>query len=130
MLRAPLDSSGLRIEVRGTVQGVGFRPWVYRLARELGVAGRVCNHAGGVTIEAFAGTDVLEALVARLQLEAPPPARVRELTTAPLDGPARNDFVIDASATGGAPALSIPPDLATCPACLAEVVDVQDRRAR
>src|SRR5689334_21875703 len=125
--------TGLRIEIRGTVQGVGFRPWVYRLARELGVVGRVLNHAGGVTIDAFAGADVLDALIARLQAEAPPPARVRELTTAPLavsvEGPARNDFVIEHSATGGPRALSIPPDLATCPACLAEVDDVMNRRA-
>ncbi|HVV82465.1 MAG TPA: carbamoyltransferase HypF [Kofleriaceae bacterium] len=120
---------GLRIEVRGTVQGVGFRPWVYRLARELGVVGRVRNHAGGVTIDAFAGADILEALVARLQAEAPAPARVREVTTAPLEGPPRNDFVIEHSATAGARALSIPPDLATCPACLAEVDDPANRRA-
>ena len=46
--------TGRRIEIRGTVQGVGFRPWVYRIARELGVAGRVHNHARGVTVEAFA----------------------------------------------------------------------------
>src|SRR5262245_27511911 len=57
---------GVHIEIRGTVQGVGFRPWVYRVAHELGVTGRVRNHARGVTIEAFGGEHVLERLVTRI----------------------------------------------------------------
>ena len=61
------DAAGLRIEVRGTVQGVGFRPWVYRVAHEVGVGGRVRNHARGVTVEAFGGPAALAALVARLR---------------------------------------------------------------
>ena len=96
MPRAPLDSElrsarrrvpvdpgteavGLRIEVRGTVQGVGFRPWVYRVAHEVGVGGRVRNHARGVTVEAFGGPAALTALVARLR-EPPAPEHVRELS--------------------------------------------------
>ena len=57
---------GRRIEVRGTVQGVGFRPWVYRLAREEGISGRVRNDARGVTIEAFGSPEALEAFLRRL----------------------------------------------------------------
>ncbi|MCB9563953.1 MAG: carbamoyltransferase HypF [Kofleriaceae bacterium] len=119
--------SGRRIEIRGTVQGVGFRPWVYRLAHELGVAGRVRNHARGVTVEAFGGDAVLDDLVARLR-DAPAPAHVRALSSAPIPGEEVDDFVIDHSAAGGDRALSIPPDLATCPACLAELADPADRR--
>jgi hydrogenase maturation protein HypF len=120
-------TAGLRIEIRGTVQGVGFRPWVYRIAHELGVAGRVHNHARGVTVEAFGGEPTLEALVARLR-EPPLPARVRELTAEPIPAEPANDFVIVHSAEGGARALSIPPDLATCPDCEREIRDPGNRR--
>ena len=66
---------GRRIEVRGTVQGVGFRPWVYRLAREEGIAGRVRNDAQGVTIEAFGPGPALDAFLRRLEgSPRPPPA--------------------------------------------------------
>jgi hydrogenase maturation protein HypF len=119
--------AGLRIEIRGTVQGVGFRPWVYRIAHEIGVAGRVHNHARGVTIEAFGGTVELDALVARLR-EPPAPARVVKLDTEMIAPEPANDFVIVHSAEGGPRALSIPPDLATCPDCEREIHDVADRR--
>ncbi|MGE5181325.1 MAG: carbamoyltransferase HypF, partial [Acidobacteriota bacterium] len=118
---------GVRIEIRGTVQGVGFRPWVYRIAHELGVAGRVHNHARGVTVEAFAAEARLADLVARLR-EPPPPARVRELTAHPIPAEDGRDFVIVHSAEGGPRALSIPPDLATCPDCEREIKDPANRR--
>ena len=54
---------GRRIEVVGTVQGVGFRPWVYRVARELGIGGQVRNDARGVTVEAFGEPSALDGLV-------------------------------------------------------------------
>jgi hydrogenase maturation protein HypF len=119
--------SGLRIEIRGIVQGVGFRPWVYRIAHELGVGGRVHNHARGVTVEAFAGEAVLDQLIARLR-EPPPPARVRDLVAEPIPSEPTGDFVIVHSAEGGARAFSIPPDLATCPDCEREIRDPANRR--
>jgi len=119
---------GLRIEIRGTVQGVGFRPWVYRIAHEVGVAGRVHNHARGVTIEAFGGDGELDTLVARLR-EPPLPARVRELTAEEIPHEPASDFVIVHSAEGGPRALSIPPDLATCPDCEREIKDPANRRS-
>ncbi|MBL0212338.1 MAG: carbamoyltransferase HypF [Myxococcales bacterium] len=119
--------TGLRIEIRGTVQGVGFRPWVYRLAHELGVAGRVHNHARGVTIAAFGPAATLDRMVARLR-EPPLPARVRELVAAPIPTEPGEEFVIVHSAEGGPRTLSIPPDLATCPDCAREIADPADRR--
>jgi hydrogenase maturation protein HypF len=119
--------AGRRIEIRGTVQGVGFRPWVYRLAHELGVGGRVRNHARGVTIEAFGSEAALAALIARLR-EPALPARVRDLVAEAIPAEVVDDFVIEHSAAGGARALSIPPDLATCPACARELRDGGDRR--
>jgi len=119
--------NGLRIEIRGTVQGVGFRPWVYRVAHELGVAGRVHNHARGVTVEAFGTPPVLDALVARLR-EPPLPARVRDLVARPIPTETADDFVIVHSAPGGERALSIPPDLATCTECEREIREPANRR--
>ena len=123
-----MPDEGRRIEVRGTVQGVGFRPWVYRLAREEGIAGRVRNDALGVTIEAFGGADALEGFVRRLRTEAPSVAVVGEVRTEPIPLERVVGFEITPSAGGEGRAVSIPPDLATCPECLREVADSSDRR--
>ncbi|HTM19251.1 MAG TPA: carbamoyltransferase HypF [Kofleriaceae bacterium] len=123
-----MSLAGRRIRIRGTVQGVGFRPWVYRIAREAGLGGRVRNDPQGVTIEAFGPEEALVGFLDRLRSEAPPPARVRELHATTIPGEATDGFVIDASGTDGGAALSIPPDLATCPDCEREVLDAGDRR--
>ncbi|HEY0989175.1 MAG TPA: carbamoyltransferase HypF [Kofleriaceae bacterium] len=119
--------AGRRIEIRGTVQGVGFRPWVYRVAHELGITGRVHNHTRGVTVEAFGSPAKLDALVERLR-EPALPARVRDVVAQVIPAEPVNDFVIVHSAEEGPRALSIPPDLATCPACEREIRDPDDRR--
>lgn len=120
--------SGRRIEIRGTVQGVGFRPWVYRVAHEVGVGGRICNDPRGVTIEAFGDTAALDRFIARLRRDAPAPAAVRELHSIELPNEPVSDFIIATSGAHGERALSIPPDLATCPACAAELLDPNNRR--
>ena len=78
--RPAMTVSGRRIAVRGVVQGVGFRPWVWRVARESGVGGRVSNDAAGVTIEAFGAAAALEAFLSRLRQDPPPAAEIREMT--------------------------------------------------
>lgn len=120
--------AGRRIEVRGTVQGVGFRPWVYRLAIEEGVKGRVRNDGEGVTIEAFAGPPALARFVRRLGSEAPPAARVVELRERPIGVEPVDGFAIVESDAGPSRRVSIPPELATCDECLREVFDPRDRR--
>ena len=120
--------AGRRIEVRGTVQGVGFRPWVYRLAQRLGIRGRVRNDPRGVTIDAFAAESVITAFIKQLQSDVPSSARILELEAHPIPDEPLEGFVIQSSDVTGAKALSIPPDLATCPQCLAEVLDPADRR--
>lgn len=122
-------TAGVHVEIRGTVHGIGFLPWVHRVAHELGVTGRVRNHARGVTIEAFGGDHVLERLVMRLG-EPPPPALVRELLVTSIPYESVNDFVIEHSVEGGPRVLSIPPDLATCADCERELHDPADRRYR
>ena len=99
---------GRRIDIRGTVQGVGFRPWVYRLAHELGVYGRVKNDPRGVTIEAFA--DDLGPFIARLQHDGPPASHVEDLFMREIPVENLDDFVIVGSDRAGDKRLTIPPD--------------------
>jgi hydrogenase maturation protein HypF len=121
---------GRRIAIRGTVQGVGFRPWVYRLAREGGIAGLVRNDAEGVTIEAFGDGGALDAFLGRLAAQPPPAAAIRQLEWKPIPPQAAAEFAIVPSQEARTRRVSIPPDLATCPECAAEIASPGDRRYR
>lgn len=121
---------GRRIEIRGAVQGVGFRPWIYRLAREEGLAGRVCNDSTGVTIEAFGSEGALNLFVRRLESSPPPAASIHEFHSYPIPSEPLDTFVIAQSQETSDRRMSIPPDLATCPSCLSEVLNPADRRYR
>ncbi len=119
-----------RLRVRGIVQGVGFRPFVYRLASELALDGWVGNDAAGVTIEVQGDEQRIVRLTRRLRDEAPALARVDAIDVvdcAPL--PDSTGFAIRESG-GGRPATAIPPDSAICGDCLAELFDPADRRYR
>ena len=119
---------GRRIRIRGIVQGVGFRPWVYRLATEEGIVGRVRNDAAGVTIEAFGHGRALDQFVRRLSTLPPPAAELREVRTHPIPGELLEAFSIIDSNVESDRRISIPPDLAVCSECLSEVLDPSDRR--
>ena len=106
-----------RIRVRGQVQGVGFRPFVYRLAQELSLAGWVRNDGEGVDIEAQGAAAALEAFVARLETEAPPLASVTAVETAEAQVSDACGFEIKVSLCGTANT-AVTPDSATCPDCL------------
>jgi hydrogenase maturation protein HypF len=122
---------GRRIEIRGVVQGVGFRPWVYRLATEEGLSGRVRNDEAGVTIEAFGSADALEVFTRRLRASAPAASAIETLSAYEIPSEPLESFSISRSHDAAVDRqLSIPPDLATCPACLSEVFDPTDRRYR
>lgn len=116
----------VRIAVGGAVQGVGFRPYVYRLASALGLAGSVRNGPAGVEIDVEGAEEAIAGLVEGLR-GAPPPARVEGVDYAWLAPTGACGFVIAASATGPGSALPLP-DLAPCAACLAELHDPADRR--
>lgn len=120
-------SSGQEIRVRGLVQGVGFRPFVWHLAQQAGLVGEVLNDGGGVLIRLQAGA---EGLMAALRENPPPLARIDALELRDYTGPLpESGFHIIASA-GGAARTGITPDAATCPECLAEVMDPENRRHR
>ena len=117
----------LRIEVEGVVQGVGFRPFVFGLAHELGVRGFVSNRAGDVVIEAEAPTAALERFTLALRDRAPAAARVDRIATTHIATRSSDGFTIEASVDEQS-AAAIAPDVATCDACVAEVLDAASRR--
>jgi hydrogenase maturation protein HypF len=125
--RAAATPCGRRLEIEGTVQGVGFRPWVYRAASRLGLTGRVWNTPKGVTIEAFGPEPAADALVRAIQSDVPSAARVRAVRSSPVPWRDEGAFTIAPSETGGDAAMVLPPDLATCDACLRDVDDPFDR---
>jgi hydrogenase maturation protein HypF len=116
--------------MRGAVQGVGFRPFVFRLAEELRLAGWVNNSPQGVLIEAEGPRPALEQFLARLETEKPARSFIQSLEPSWLDATGYTDFQIrKSSATGGKSAL-VPPDIGTCPDCLREIFDPGNRRFR
>jgi len=118
----------LRVEIGGAVQGVGFRPFVYRLARELGLAGWVNNSGMGVTLEVEGRG--LEEFLLRLEEEKPPRASIQSLEPVILDFVGYDGFEIRESEEGGEKRALVLPDIATCGDCLREIFDPQDRRYR
>ena len=119
-----------RITVTGMVQGVGFRPFVHRLATEAGLTGFVGNDAASVFIEAQGPPRAIAELIRRLIAEHPPLALITAISDAPLAPRAEDGFAIVASANGSGPRTLVPPDIATCDACLRELFDASGRRYR
>ncbi|EEF63113.1 carbamoyltransferase HypF [Pedosphaera parvula] len=117
-----------KIMVRGAVQGVGFRPFVYKLATELRLNGWVLNSSQGVQIEVEGGWPTLQQFLLRLEKEKPPHATIHSLEYSLLDAVGHDGFEIRHSTEGGAKVAVILPDLATCPDCLREVFDPHNRR--
>jgi hydrogenase maturation protein HypF len=120
----------LRVRVGGVVQGVGFRPHVHRLARELGLAGWIRNDERGVVAEVEGAPHALDAFRARLVADAPPLALVEQVRAQPLPPTGEKGFAIRASDRRGAARALVSPDVAVCADCLAEVLDPADRRHR
>lgn len=117
--------NGLRIRVRGQVQGVGFRPFIWTLAQDLGVTGHVLNDPEGVLIEAFGPAQTLPD---RIRANAPPLSRIDAIEVTEISGPAPTEFRIATSKGSGAET-RIAPDAATCPNCLSEIHEPTERRA-
>jgi len=118
------------LAVRGVVQGVGFRPFVFRLAVEEKLAGFIGNDTGGVTIEVEGPVERVEAFRRRLEAEAPPLARIDSVVSQIIPSKQENEFRIVASDAAGQVSTGIPADAATCADCLRELLDPADRRYR
>ena len=129
------SGTGMEFEIRGAVQGVGFRPWIVRTARSLGLRGHVRNLPDGVRVEAFGATDALATLRARIESAELPGLLLERVAVRPLGAPLvpPSEFHVEASraAEGGACAvLPLVPDLPICNACLDELRDASSRRYR
>ena len=119
-----------KVIVRGAVQGVGFRPFVYRLAGQLGLNGWVLNSTGGVFVEVEGEGETVRRFLLRLEKEKPPRAIIQSLEFVFLDPAGHDGFEIRYSDESGAKSVLILPDIATCPDCLRETFDPRDRRYR
>ena len=120
----------LRVTIRGAVQGVGFRPFVYRLATEMGLDGWVRNSPQGVFIEAEGPKEALDTFLLRLEREKPGLSFIQSLEYSLLEPLGYEGFHIRRSDASGERATVILPDIATCPQCRAELLDPGDRRFR
>ena len=125
---APVIRQRLRIE--GLVQGVGFRPFVHRLACEAALTGWVGNSGAGVTVEIEGPGGALKTFRTRLRTELPPLARLDKVHAETTDSLGGAGFSIKSSADAGAPTALVLPDMATCADCLSEIRDAADRRYR
>lgn len=118
----------LRVTIRGAVQGVGFRPFVYRLATALGLRGWVNNSSQGVSIEVEGSRPLLEQFLLRLEREKPPRASIQSLESSFLDPVGYTAFEIRHSDEAGEKTALVLPDIATCLDCLREIFDPNNRR--
>jgi len=122
-----------RLLVQGAVQGVGFRPFIYRLAAEIGIRGWVSNSAQGVLIEAEAARPQLDTFLAQIEAQKPPHSSIQRIVVEPIPAMGTMDnptFEIRESSSAGSRSTIILPDLGTCPDCLREIFDPADRRHR
>lgn len=117
------------VRVRGVVQGVGFRPFVFRLARANTLAGWVTNAGDGVEIHLEGAPEGVRAFLDKLAAQAPPAADIAGIDVEPAPPTGAQEFVIRESVRGGALTTRISPDLAICDRCLHELFDPSDPRA-
>jgi acylphosphatase len=118
------------VRVTGTVQGVGFRPYIYRLASELSLSGYVLNDSRGVLLEVEGVGEAVSELLARLKDEAPPLSVVEQIVVEERELAGSSGFEIRSSTAGGTLDAPVTADSGTCARCLAELFDPRDRRFR
>jgi hydrogenase maturation protein HypF len=118
----------VKIIIRGAVQGVGFRPFVYRLATELGIKGWIINSSQGVFIEAEAERCTLDLFLSHLQSDKPKNSFIQSFEHSVLDYYGYKDFEIRESTVSGVKTALVLPDISTCDECLEEILDANNRR--
>jgi hydrogenase maturation protein HypF len=118
------------IDVSGVVQGVGFRPYIYRLATERQLAGTIRNTSAGVAVEVEGAPGVVEDFVARIQPGAPPLAHITQISAREVPCVGAGEFRIIATQAGETVRTLISPDVATCEDCRHELLDRANRRYR
>ncbi|HEY8686851.1 MAG TPA: carbamoyltransferase HypF [Chloroflexota bacterium] len=129
-MSAAVDLERREISVRGIVQGVGFRPFIYALAQHCRLSGVVQNDAQGVHVEVEGPRERIELFLHRIEAEAPPLAVVEAVTWQSQAVRGESEFRIEASRPGAGKHALVSPDMATCAACLGELFESSDRRYR
>jgi hydrogenase maturation protein HypF len=127
---SPPDLGRTRLVIRGAVQGVGFRPFVFRLATGLGLRGWVGNSASGVCVEVEGPAAARQEFLLRLEAGRPPHSFIQSLEATELDPAGYAEFAIRASDESGDKTALVLPDIATCPECVREIFDPANRRFR
>jgi hydrogenase maturation protein HypF len=130
LLKPPVEVARLKLAVRGAVQGVGFRPFVYRLATELGLCGWINNSSQGVFLEVEGRRAAAEEFLLRLETETPPHSIIQTLEASWLAPVGHTGFEIHRSESSGPKTAIVLPDIAICPDCLREILDPENRRFR
>lgn len=125
---ATQEAKRLRLTIRGAVQGVGFRPFIYRLAKELNLHGYVGNTSQGVIVDVEQSQEALSLFLKRLPLELPPRAFIQSMESSYLDTVQYQSFDIRVSDDAGSKSALVLPDIATCPKCLKDIFDLSNRR--
>lgn len=124
----PISLNSERLRVRGLVQGVGFRPTVFRIASELGLAGEVYNDGAGVVIDLAASASLIDCFIHQLQAQCPPLARIDGIERASFDGHIEHRGFRIKTSESNTISTGVIADAATCPACLDDIVDPANRR--
>ncbi|MDO9390152.1 MAG: acylphosphatase, partial [bacterium] len=119
--------NAIKININGIVQGVGFRPFIYRLAKKHGLAGWVLNSSQGVEIHVQGRAEGIDLFLSQVKSELPPQALIDAMAVFPAEPGDHKDFVIRESLNSGG-ATRISPDIALCSDCLNEMMDANDRR--
>jgi hydrogenase maturation protein HypF len=127
-MASPLE--GRRLRIRGIVQGVGFRPFVFNLAQRHRLTGSVMNSPCGVEITVEGAASVIDAFVSELRERTPPAARVDDIAMERVTPVGVTDFQIQDSERHGEPSTQLSPDLPVCQDCLRELFDPANRRFR
>ncbi|PIE69282.1 MAG: carbamoyltransferase HypF [Deltaproteobacteria bacterium] len=128
MVTVSTRRTSVRIAVQGIVQGVGFRPFVYRLAQQMELGGSIANNGEGVRIHITGAPERVDRFIERLRNEAPPIARIVSLDVTEAMHVEKEHFVILPSSSSTRPKAQIPPDISVCGDCLQEMMDPADRR--
>ena len=120
----------LKVDVKGIVQGVGFRPFVYHLAKKCGLLGHVCNNTSGVSIEIEGQKSKIDEFIKKIKTAPPPQAIIFEIASYNIEPVGYDDFVIRPSDDHKEKFVPISPEIATCDHCLSELFDPIDLRYR
>ena len=122
------EKKAVTVRISGLVQGVGFRPFVYRLAAKTGINGSITNSPSGVIIEAEGDEQALARFLSSIEKERPPNARIDSMDATPCAPKGKDRFEISPSSHHGMKTAPILPDIATCEDCIEDVFDPSNRR--